>query len=308
MIAVQTLWTKPMSKEELFRDLPLVVLSIQSISHFYETHLVTDSIGYHLLSQITFTNNVHIYNELDTWECDIRLWSSSKYYSYQKFKDQEFIHFDTDIVLTKKITPSKNFYFDCNETLYYPHAINVIKNRVVEVFSILQLSKHIIEFSSTFNVGTLYIRDRKSKELYIEEGTRLLDLVQQSLQYTDNITKEDGGVCMLYIEQCTIHKYIESISSVEFVRDDTFFKKCSRLNSISDVMIVEFIKDRNICKEDLDIFDYHNLLKVDTTGYCHQFSFLRQNILVQQQVDFYLRKKYPNIHKQIQYIKNESNL
>lgn len=308
MIAVQTFWTKPMTKEELLRDLPLVVLSIQSISNFYQVHVVTDSLGYFFLSQIDF-KNVHLYNELDNYKYDKRLWASAKYYTYKKFAEDDFIHFDTDIVLEKKIIPTKSALFDCQEDKLTLSNTLVSRINIKDVFKKMGISPELLMFyDNIYNVGTFYIRDKTARISYVLQGEYMLDLIQSKIDnydVPDYFSKEEGGICMMYVEQHIISNYTED---VEFIRNSVYHQRLDNLNTSDLQNIDEFTKETSITLKELNKFDYCNLLKVNSTGYTHLFSFLRIYPIVQKQVDFYLKKYYVSLYNKItELINNENN-
>jgi hypothetical protein len=111
---------------------------------------------------------------------------------------------------------------------------------------------------------------------------------------------------MIYTEQNILGNYVDD-NDVEFVRDSKYFQRLDNFCSIDQLNIKEFEQDQGVSLGEVNNFDYCNLLKVNSTGYTHLFSFLRKNELVQKQVDFYLKKYYPELYSTVQQILKTNN-
>ena len=105
-----TWWTQPhIDKNVIEQALTLFCLSILSFKQFYkEIHVVTDNVGYKLLSQLDLGITIH--NRLNNVGWSKTLWAAPKYYTYHKFLGERFLHVDMDIIISRPFNnPMKEY-------------------------------------------------------------------------------------------------------------------------------------------------------------------------------------------------------
>jgi len=165
MIALQTLWTLPYknhSKKDQKSLFLLQALSAISVSNFYETHLITDTYGAKIVKEMGLPYT-KVITDLDCLkELPINFWAYPKFITYQKYlKDDEFIHFDNDVVI------NKNFEFDCclvqnNEKMKHSYLMDIQKYELdVRCKKLgVKLEIPLDEIKNIHNVGVIGFKDK----------------------------------------------------------------------------------------------------------------------------------------------------
>lgn len=294
MKALQVLDTRPMDVDTLNRDIPLIVLSARTVSNFYDTHIVTDSLGESVLKK--FNLPVTIHNVLDMQEYHTKLWCASKFEAYKYFENEDFVCIDNDVILERALDTSKDVLCDCNESSIYPVLTNTVNTKILH--NLHRLDIHSLDsLNESYTVGVFYMRNKFRRSLFTSAGSELLKLISDRLSKSpEYISDHDGGIYMFAAEARLLPYYVKDLN-VEFVRNDSYFNNVGKSTS-ADIEFKRKLEELLGNNALLDITkDGNNLTTVNSTGYTHFMSYMRKdpNYHVQNQVAFYLATYYPEI-------------
>lgn len=298
IIIAYTWWTKPLLKDKnkLKHLLYLFALSIKSAENLYEkVHVVTDSYGQELLKRLDL--KINISTELDSFERDPVWWSSAKYVTYQKFVNANFIHIDTDVVITRSFFFKSPYLFQKNESLFQLNTVLAINEQVKQKLHSRGIYNYDVEPCS-YNVGTFRINNPKILQEYINFGNGILDLLEP---YSEEFTVGTAGVILIYCEQQSVCHFIKD--EIDEVMGDHYDVNTGCKN-FADIKFSEsFTKDTGITTEELyqDVFG-HLLLNINTSGYLHYCSEIKNNDKIRRLTEYYIEYYHPELLEKLKTI------
>lgn len=306
MIALQTLWTLPYSnhsKKDQKSLFLLQALSAISISNFYETHLITDSYGAKIVKEMGLPYS-KIITDLDSLkELPINFWAYPKFITYQKYlKDDEFIHFDNDVVI------NKNFEFDCclvqnNEKTKHSYLMDIQKYELdVRCKKLgVKLEIPLDEIKNIHNVGVIGFKDKLMLNHYINFNMQLYGDYYDVLKTQDFHTMK---LFFIYAEQMILDK-ITGTECLKTVYNE-YYDEAHGYESIEQTRLrYEFELSHEYVSNEVDKIYPHNLFRLTDIKYCHFFSDFKFNEKIVDHIDFYLKYMYPERYNLIKKVINK---